>query len=157
MPQSSPLDCVLIQCCANSVRLYHAPRVGGDALSPSPFPLHLKTVELTVPYRSCRKSDLPVAGTGFSGKCKALLELPAREIADKPYRRGVRRPLAEHPAVGGSVQSVVFMRGRPVGQPLPSGKTLRQALHMGGTTLYGVTERLKPGIVKSGFYLFHGH
>ena len=102
-----------------------------------------------------RKRQFPVSRAGTTLQCESVGEFPTGKVACQPNCSSIRSPFSEYPTVRSFVQTVIFMSRRPIAKLLPPGKTLCEPLCVGSPTLYGIAERLEPGIVKMSSYLFH--
>ena len=96
-----------------------------------------------------RQGDLPMAGLAIEAREAVILAfLPSVKVADEVDGRGVRCPLAEHPAVGRAVQAEVEVAGGEVREALPS--VLRQVVflldHVVVSPFDGLGVRLEPRV-----------
>ena len=139
--------------------LHNPSGICGDALAASAGPLHLQPIELSMFNGPGGESTFPISSSGIALQLETVGLLPLGEIPDEPNGRRIRRPLAEHPTIRCPVKSVVFVGGSPIGETLPSCKTLGEPLHMGGTPLYRIAIGCEPRIVnkQTNFHLFHGY
>ena len=131
--------------------LHHAPDVGGQTLAAPAGPVHFQPEELLVLdglRRAGPLKDLP------PGQALGLVlgqQLPVREVPHQPNIGGVGGPLAEDPALGGLVQTVVLVGAGEGGQGFGGGspgQPLNGLLRPARAAFNDVGIGCKPRIIK---------
>ena len=97
--------------------LYHAVGVGRYALPFSALPLDFQFEEVAMVHLAGFQFDFPVAVVD-AGHLVGFIFLPSVEVAHQMNVGGIRRPLAQHPSLGGFVKSEVQVSAGKVGKGL---------------------------------------
>ncbi len=136
--------------CRENLRLlvlHHACGIGWDALAAAAIPVHHELEQVAVGHGVLGQLELPVAVAHRLHVIRCTLA-PAVELAYDKDVGGIRRPFAQHPALGGVVQPVVVIGIGKVAQPTTAAREfidLAQCIIVAAN--YGLLIGLKPRII----------